>query len=178
MEQRGTNIVLIGYRGSGKTTVGKLLAARLDWTLVDTDTLVEADAGVSIAEIFATEGEAAFRQRENGVIRRVARGGRQVISVGGGAIVCEENVRRLRACGTVIWLVGRPEVLWERIRADRQTAATRPNLTGTGGLEEVRRVLAARHAAYESAADFSVETDHHVPADVADRILPHLNLND
>ena len=88
--------MLIGYRGSGKTVVGRLLAERRGWTFVDTDALIEAQAGISIAEIFAAEGEAGFRAREERVIARVAADRRRVLSVGGGAVLRQENVAQLR----------------------------------------------------------------------------------
>ena len=86
------NIVLIGYRGSGKTSVGRLLADRLGWAFVDTDDLIESQAGTSIADIFATEGEAGFRAREREAIAKATQDARRVIAVGGGAVTDRRNV--------------------------------------------------------------------------------------
>jgi shikimate kinase len=161
------NVVLIGYRGSGKTTVGPLLAERLGWTFVDTDDLIASDAGTSIADIFAAEGEAGFRKREARAIARAGQGKQQVIAVGGGAVTDADNAEQLRSAGTVVWLTAPPEVLWERIKQDEQTASARPDLTTVGGLEEVRTVLAEREAAYEAAADVRIDTAERSPDDVA-----------
>ncbi|MHC4611025.1 MAG: shikimate kinase [Planctomycetota bacterium] len=173
-DHKGSNIVLIGYRGSGKSTVGRLLAERLGRTYVDTDTLIEAEASVTIAEVFAREGEAGFRHREAEAITRVAQGERQVVSVGGGAVLNQVNVERLGACGTVVWLTAPAEVLWERISRDARSGQTRPNLTEQGGLEEVRRVLAARQQAYRSAADWTVSTEDRSPQEVVAAIVAQL----
>jgi shikimate kinase len=161
------NVALIGYRGSGKTTVGRLLAKRLGWTFVDTDDLIVSDAGTSIADIFAAEGETGFRQHEYQAIAGVTQGTHQVIAVGGGAVTDADNVERLRSGGTVVWLTAPPEVLWARIKQDEQTASARPDLTTGGGLAEVRTVLAEREAAYEAAADVRMDTANRSPDDVA-----------
>ncbi|MCH7814825.1 MAG: shikimate kinase, partial [Planctomycetes bacterium] len=98
------NLVLIGYRGAGKSAVGRLLAEQTGWTFVDIDAVIESEAGQSIAEIFAAGGEPAFRKHERDVIARVTQQPHQVIAVGGGAILDRRNVDRLRATGRVIWL--------------------------------------------------------------------------
>ena len=165
------NIVLIGYRGSGKTTVGRLLAERLGWAFVDTDDLIESQADSAIADIFATEGEAGFRARERDIITRVTQHSEQVIAVGGGAVSDPENVERLKAAGTVIWLTASPRGLWQRIKQDRHSAATRPDLTPTGGLDEVRALLAHRQVAYRTAADLDIDTEHRDPATLATLIV-------
>ncbi|MCP4250282.1 MAG: shikimate kinase, partial [bacterium] len=98
------NIVLIGYRGAGKSAVGRLLAEQVAWTFVDTDAVIEIETGRSIADIFAAEGEPAFRKREYDVIARITQQRHQIIAAGGGAILDQRNVDRLRASGLVIWL--------------------------------------------------------------------------
>ena len=165
-EGRSSNIFLIGYRGSGKTTVGRLLAEHLAWRFVDTDRLIELDAGITIAEIFASEGEAGFRRREAEAIVRAARDRQQVVSVGGGAVVTQRNVERIHRSGTVIWLTAPAEALWERINRDARSKQRRPDLTEHGGLEEVRRLLAVREPAYRSAADRTVPTEDRSPQEV------------
>ena len=158
------NLVLIGYRGSGKTTVGRGAARRLDYDLVDTDERIVAEAGMAIAEIFDVEKEAGFRQREAGVVRAVMAGDRQVVSMGGGAVLRADNVACMRERGFVIWLKAPAEVLWERIQADSGTAANRPALTSLGGLDEIRSVLAARAAKYRQAAHACVDASMAVEA--------------
>ncbi len=170
------NIVLIGYRGSGKTSVGRLLADRLGWAFVDTDDLIESQAGTSIADIFATEGEAGFRAREREAIAKATQDARRVIAVGGGAVTDRRNVERLRLAAKVVWLTAQPDVLWQRINQDDRTRATRPNLTPGGGLEEVRRVLADRESAYRDASDFAIDTEQQDSRRVAGAVLATLGL--
>ncbi len=152
------NVVLIGYRGSGKTACGILLADRLGWDFIDSDDHLQAQAQMTIKEIFEQEGEASFRDREVQAIADLTRGDRTVISVGGGAVLRDENVDRLKASGKVIWLTGPPDVLYDRIRNDRTSKQSRPDLTSDGGLEEVKRLLQAREPLYAGAADEVVDT--------------------
>ena len=165
------NLVLIGYRCTGKTTVGRLLAGKLGWPLVDTDTLIQERACKSINEIVAAGGWPEFRRLEREVIADVAAGDRQVISAGGGAILDEVNRKALRAGGRVVLLTAAPETIWQRMKADPKTLAERPNLTDSGGIAEVRKVLAEREAAYQAACHYAVPTDRGSPDEAAARIL-------
>jgi len=165
------NLVLIGYRCTGKTTVGRILAENLGWPLVDTDTLIQQRAGKSIKDIVAAGGWPEFRRLEREVIADVAAGDRQVISAGGGAILDEANRKALRAGGRVVLLTAAPEIIWQRMKADPKTLAERPNLTDSGGIAEVRNVLAEREAAYQAACHYAVPTDRYSPDEAAARIL-------
>jgi shikimate kinase len=169
------NLVLIGYRCTGKTTIGRILAERLGWPLVDTDTLIQERAGRTIKEIVAAGGWPEFRRMEREVVADVSAGDRQVISAGGGAILDEANRKALRAGGKVVLLTAAAETIWGRMKADPKTLAERPNLTDSGGIEEVRKVLADRHAAYESARHFEVSTGRFSPDEAAARILAWFN---
>jgi shikimate kinase len=170
-DTRDANIILIGYRGTGKTTVGRLLAGRLARPFVDADERVETGAGKSIAEIFATEGEVAFRDRESAALAAVCSGSAHVISTGGGAVLREANRRLLTASGFVVWLTSAPETIWERLQADPVTSARRPNLTVAGGIEEVRALLAVRTLLYAETADLTVASDIQSPQEVVEAIL-------
>ena len=165
------NLILIGYRCTGKTTIGRLLAARLGWPLVDTDTLVQERAGKSIKEIVATGGWPEFRRLECEVIAEVTAADRQVVSAGGGAILDAANREALRAGGRVVWLTAAPETILQRMQADPKTAAERPNLTDSGGIAEVRKVLQERRAAYQAACHHEIATDECSPDESADRVL-------
>lgn len=165
------NIVLIGYRGSGKTSVGRQLADRLGWSFVDTDTLIEVAAGRSIAQIFAEEGEPAFRQREETAIAAAARDAQQVLSVGGGAVLRPANRAVLKAAGLCIWLTAPVETLAARIAADPQSLTARPNLTTVGGRAEIAALLAERAPLYASLADHAVETAGRDVNQVVDSIV-------
>jgi shikimate kinase len=109
------------------------------------------------------------------VVADVSAADRQVISAGGGAILDEDNRKALRAGGKVVLLTAAAETIWGRMKADPKTLAERPNLTDSGGIEEVRKVLADRHAAYESACHFEVPTDRFSPDEAAARILAWFN---
>lgn len=170
-----SHIILVGPRCTGKTTVGRLLAARLDRHFADADDRIEAGAGKSIAEIFVAEGETGFRNREAAALAELCSQPASVIATGGGSVLREANRQLLKANGFVVWLTAAPETLWERIRTDPTTAARRPNLTATGGPDEVRTLMALREALYREVADFAVACDTLSPEAVADAILKAWN---
>src|SRR5262245_34542036 len=143
ISNRKSQIILIGYRGTGKTTVGRLLAERLGWEFADADDYIEAAAGKSIATIFADDGETAFRDHESAVLRARCERERIVIATGGGVVGRPANREVLRGAGFVAWLTATPETIWARLRSDATTAGRRPNLTPAGGLDEVRALIAA-----------------------------------
>jgi shikimate kinase len=150
---------LIGYRGTGKSTVGMRLARRLHWDWIDTDNEVERRAGRSIREIFATDGEPAFRKLERDVISDLVQRDRLVLSTGGGAILNPDTRRDLRSAGPVVWLMAPVKTIASRILQDASTASRRPNLTARGGVAEIRDVLATREPLYRECATIVVDTD-------------------
>jgi len=162
------NIVLIGYRGSGKTTVGQLLSARFGWAFVDTDRRIEQRAGKTIKDIFAQHGEAHFRDLERQVVAELCREDQTVISLGGGAVLDPRNQDELSRDSLVVYLEAPAEVLWDRIQQDEATTVNRPNLT-TGGLEEVVQLLEARQFAYRDNADAVVDAQPS-PVEVTEEI--------
>lgn len=168
------HLYLIGYRGTGKTTVGRLLAARLGRPFVDLDERIESDAGMTIADVFAAEAEAGFRDRESAALLTASAEVPSVIATGGGIILREANRDRLRATGWVAWLTAPADVLWGRIQADATTAARRPALAG-GGPEEVAKLLAVRTPLYQAVADTTVATAGLSPEVVAAAILAAWN---
>lgn len=165
---RAPLLFLIGYRGTGKTTVARLVAARLHWHWLDADALLEERAGRTIRQIFAEEGEKSFRDRESAVLQDVCRDARRVVATGGGVILRAEN-RALLKSGAVVWLKAPAAVLWERLRQDDSTAERRPNLA-QGGLAEIEELLRVRTPLYEACQDFSVDTSEQTPDQVADAI--------
>lgn len=164
------NLILVGYRGSGKNTVGAVLARRLGWRLVDLDALVARQAGRTIAEIFEAEGEAGFRRRERETCLSLRKSKRQVIALGGGALTDPDDRTLLRRLGKVIWLRAPAAVLWARISKDPKSADNRPDLTLAGGLSEVEAVLKEREPIYERAANHTVDTISGTPEEIADAI--------
>jgi shikimate kinase len=145
-----SSVVLIGYRGSGKTTIGRRLADRLWQSFVDTDDRIVARAGKPICEIFSQDGEAAFRDMETDALDEVLALDDHVIAVGGGAVEREQNRALLQQSGLkVIYLRCEPAVLLARITADAASEANRPALTDLGGgLDEIQQVLARREPLY------------------------------
>ena len=171
------NLVLIGYRCTGKTTVGRILAETLGWPLVDTDTLVQQRTGRSIQAIVAAGGWPEFRRLEREVVAEVAAGDRQVVSAGGGVILDDANTRALCDGGRVVLLTCSPETVWDRMKADPKTLAERPDLTDAGGLAEVRNLLEERRPRYDRACHYRIPTDRFGPDETAGRILAWLKAN-
>jgi shikimate kinase len=153
------SIVLIGYRGSGKTTIGRRLADRLWWKFVDADEQIVARAGRTIREIFDTAGEAAFRDLEAEVVAELMKLSDHVISLGGGAVMRPENREAIKHSGhAIIYLKCDPAVLHERITADAATAENRPALTSLGGsVEEIEKLLAVREPVYREMMTAELE---------------------
>lgn len=166
-----TIIFLIGARGTGKSTVGRVLADRLGWSFIDADARIEAAAGFTIAEIFRSEGEAGFRDREAAVLAALCELDRHVIATGGGVVLRPANRDRLQSSGFVAWLTATPEAAFARLQTDPTTASRRPALTATGGLEELRSLMEAREPLYRSCADFILDTANLSPEAAADAIL-------
>lgn len=168
------NIYLIGYRGSGKTTVAQQLAQRLGWNWLDADVELERRAGKSIKEIFAQSGEEAFRNQEAETVAALATLDRHVIALGGGAVLRESNRLAIRS-GKVVWLQATVETLLARIESDPTTSQRRPNLTAVGGNEEVRRLLAQRTPLYAQCADLSLDASQDPPQRLAEAIAQWWN---
>ena len=150
------NIILIGFMGSGKTTLGLKLSYRLQTPVEDTDKLIEQREGRSIREIFATDGEGYFRELETKLLEEIReRSYVRIISVGGGTPVREDNRLLLKQCGTVVYLRIRPETVYERLKND----TTRPLLQCEDPLSRIKELLEARKAPYEECADIILDVD-------------------
>lgn len=177
-----TNILLIGYRGTGKSTVGRLLAARLGWAFVDADDEVERRAGKSIAEVFAEEGEPAFRDLEQQVVADLTERSQCVVSLGGGAVLREENRAAIARCvnegGSVVWLTASASTIHARLQADAATAQRRPQLTQQGGLAEIEQLLREREPLYRACASFQLDTQSQSPEEIAAAIARRLPQRD
>jgi shikimate kinase len=169
------NVVLIGYRGTGKSTVARQLALELGWDWVDADVEVELRAAKSIAAIFAEEGEGRFRDLESEVLAELVARARVVIAAGGGVVLREANRRQLAKCGQVVWLRASPPAIVERIAACTTTASRRPNLTTSGGEAEVVRLLAERTPLYRQCANLEIDTEDKSPAVIAGEIIRQLH---
>lgn len=162
------NIVLIGYRGTGKSTVGKVLAARLGRPVVSTDAEIVRRAGQTVPEIVAQHGWDHFRDLESMVCQDFATRDGLIIDTGGGAILRLHNVECLKKTGTLFWLTASVATIASRIGCDTQ----RPSLTGTKSfVEEVEEVLAVRTPKYQEAADHVIPTDSRSINQIVDAIL-------
>jgi shikimate kinase len=161
------NLVLVGFMGTGKTTVGALAAERLGWAFVDTDAVVEAAAGMPVREIFAQQGEVAFRILEAHVCQAASAGTHTVISVGGGAVVNPENSRALEANGVLVLLTCERDRLIDRLEGSARRGE-RPLLSGDVGAR-IDALAASRAGVYSSIA-LKVDTTHLTPEEVADAV--------
>ena len=161
------SVFLIGYRGCGKTTVGKRLADRLWHKFVDSDDLIVKQAGMSIKDIFEQEGEEFFRDREAGVLLDLVPLDDHVIAMGGGVIVREDNRNVLKQSGhSIIYMKCDPKELYRRIKADPNTPAMRPGLTELGGsLEEITKLMTVREPIYRSIMTAELDVTHLNPQD-------------
>lgn len=150
------NIVLIGFMGSGKTTVGQALSVKCGREFLDTDALIEANEGRKISEIFAKEGEAHFRKLEYAVLNNLTEAKDKIISTGGGIVTYPDNRGLLKKAGKVVYLRVKPETVVKRLEGDE----SRPLLMGDDKLSKVENLLSSRKAMYEEAADIIIDVDY------------------
>lgn len=168
-------ITLIGYRGSGKSSVAAPLADRLNWDWVDADAELERRAARSIRDIFQTDGEAHFRQLERDVLVDLVARDRLVIAAGGGAVLNERTQVDFRRRGPVVWLKADVAVLEERIQRDPTTGERRPQLSDSGGSHELRQHWANREPIYAKTATLTVETGGKSIDDIVSEIVLQLD---
>jgi shikimate kinase len=161
------NLILIGFMGAGKSSVGKLLATALGREYLDTDEMVEAMAGMPISDIFKSEGEEEFRRREGAAIDEAVGSPNRVVSVGGGAVLSFENRTVLKQAGFLIYLRATPETLAARL----EHVTDRPLLNVADRAGRIRDLMVARGPVYETAGDVTVDTDDRTPQQAADEIL-------
>lgn len=171
--KRNKSIVLIGFMGSGKTTVGLKLSYRLKMPVLDTDKLIEKRMGCSISELFAKQGEEFFRTKETELLKELGESSfSRIISVGGGTPVRPENRELLRKCGTVVYLRVCPETVYERIKDD----GTRPLLQCEDPLQRIKELLAARQEAYKECAHVVLDVDGRDVADIVEEIAKYVEI--
>jgi len=164
-------IALVGYRGSGKSTIGKILAEKTGWELVCLDELIEKRAGKSIPQIVEQEGWKRFRQLESKILKEVIKKDPAIFDLGGGVVEQEENRKLIKENCFVVWLKASPEILAERIKHSQN----RPSLTGKDFLEEISEVLARREPLYQELAHLELNTEQKPPQELAEKILENLN---
>jgi shikimate kinase len=165
-------IALVGLPGSGKSSVGRQLARRLDWPFADADDAIGQRLGCSIRQYFEREGEAPFRDIEETVIHELAQAATGVLATGGGAVLRASNRERLRQAGHVVYLRTTPEELFRRLRHDRN----RPLLQVDDPLERLRKLYDERDPLYRETAHFVVETGRPSVATLVNTVLSQLEL--
>jgi shikimate kinase len=161
------NIVLVGFMGSGKSTVGRMLARQLRFRFLDTDKLVEERERMTIAEIFARHGEAHFRERETAVLESLHDVRRHILATGGGIVTVPGNIPRLRSLGLVVLLTADPEETYRRVSRNSK----RPLLQVEDPRKRVLDLMAARQPLYEGVAHFQVDSTRLQHEDVTAKIL-------
>lgn len=168
------NIVLIGYRCSGKSCVGRVLAGNLNMPFLDTDRLIEEKTGMSVPDYILQRGWPDFRRMERKAVEAAALEKQCVIAAGGGVVMDPENVRALKQTGWLVWLSATPGVIRERMALDRDRGRIRPPLGRVDALQEIEACLGERMALYKQAHDFRVKTDCLTPKEVAQAIMEAL----
>ena len=165
------NLYLVGYRCTGKTSVGRLLSDALNWTFVDMDHELVTEAGIPIEDIVDNRGWKYFRELEAQLLERLSQATKQVISTGGGVVTVPENIAIMRGSGKVVWLHASPAIIAERMEADIDTTRQRPPLHGNDSIAEIEEVFAERLPLYDEAMHLQVETDNLSAEEVTESIL-------
>lgn len=164
------NIALTGFMGTGKTTVGKILAENMQMDFMETDSIIELRTGKKIPEIFRDNGEEAFREIEKMVIKEVAENKNLIVSCGGGVVTDQENVEQLKKRGKIILLNAKEETVINRVA----NSTDRPLLNTEDWQDRVHELMSKRLPMYKKAADIEVDTDELTPAEVAEKIKSKL----
>lgn len=164
------NIYLTGMMGSGKSVTGKRLAARLGVNFVDIDEKIQERTKKTIPEIFASEGEAYFREQESQILKEITGGGPYVVATGGGAVLNPANVEGMRGSGKIVFLETSLIVLWDRVKNKQD----RPLLKGARPQDVLSRIFMERDAIYQNSCHLKVNTDGKTAGAVADEIAAKL----
>ena len=169
--QKGPHLVLIGFMGSGKTSIGRSLSYKLKRAFYDTDKMIEDREGVTISDIFAAKGEKYFRELETTVLREIREDKiARIYSLGGGTPVSLQNQPLIKTIGTVVYLRLKPEEVWERLKGD----TTRPLLQCDDPLAKIQSLMKLRAPAYERCADIIIDTGSKEREAVIGEILAEL----
>ena len=168
------NLFLIGYRCTGKSTVGRSLAEELNWSFTDTDSLIVRQQQMSIKEIVGAHGWESFRQMEHGVLKTVCTSKSQVVATGGGIVIDDRNVVLMRQSGKIVWLRAGIETIKTRMLKDQDSREFRPALTLDDSISEIEETLHSREHFYQKAMDLFVNTDDHDIGAITEFILERL----
>lgn len=171
------NIYLIGYRATGKSSVGKLLASILERPFVDTDLELVGRAGMTISEFVRKSGWESFREMERRIVKQVCEEDGQVVATGGGVVLDTQNVRLMQSGGALIWLKASPETIRTRLLHDHLSEQTRPALTSKGLIDEIETMLEVRNPYYHRAQDLCIETDRTSITEICTQIVAQMSEN-
>lgn len=160
------NIFLIGFMGTGKSTIANSLKRKYDMQVLDMDSEIEKNQGKAISEIFAEEGEEYFRDLETQLVLDLQKRDNVVVSCGGGAVLREKNVQEMRKSGKIILLQATPETILERVK----NSHNRPLLEGNKNIDFIKELMSKREDKYNSAADIVVSVDARAVEDIADEV--------
>jgi shikimate kinase len=174
MKFQKEKIILTGYRATGKSSTGKILADLLGFGFIDTDQAIESRQGETIAELVDRGGWELFRRQEEDMLFELARSKNMVIATGGGAVIHEKAWAKLRENGLVVWLKAGVKAICQRLAADSDNEDSRPALTEMGTMNEIAMVLAERQPFYEKNSDLAINTEEKTPEEVAEFILAAL----
>lgn len=169
MRQLSANIVLVGFMGTGKSAVGRVIAQKLEFHFIDTDDVIEQTSKAKISDIFAEHGEDYFRDLESQAVKSVALMKNQVVATGGGVVLRSSNIDLLRTGGPIFCLTATPKAIWDRVRSSR----SRPLLRGPEPLKKIETLLDKR-APYYALADHQIETTGVSVDRVADEIISYI----
>ena len=169
MRQLSANIVLVGFMGTGKSVVGRVIAQKLEFHFIDTDDVIEQTSKAKISDIFAEHGEDYFRDLESQAVKSVVLMKNQVVATGGGVVLRSSNIDLLRTGGPIFCLNATPKAIWDRVRSSR----SRPLLRGPEPLKKIETLLDKR-APYYALADHQIETTGVAVDRVADEIISYI----
>lgn len=172
MSKLESTIYLIGFMGSGKSTIAALLREKLGCNLVEMDARIVEEQGMSINEIFAKFGEPHFRDIESELVKRIGEEGGTVVSCGGGVVVRSENTEVMKKAGKIVFLRATPETIYNRVK----NSTDRPILNGHMNVEYIAELMEKRRALYEAAADLTIDTDGKSKDEICREVLRSLGL--
>lgn len=161
------NIFLVGFMGTGKSTIARRMKQKYHMEIIEMDELIEKKEGMSIPELFQTYGEEYFRNLETELLSEIQEKENLVVSCGGGAVLREENVRKMKGCGMVVLLTASPQTILKRVRNNNR----RPLLEGKKTIQDIQELMEARREAYESAADIRICVDNKNSEDICVEIM-------
>lgn len=161
------NIFLIGYMGTGKSTVAAFISKEYGFDVMEMDEMLVQKEGMSVSDIFRNHGEEYFREVETNLLKKICMLTNQVVSCGGGVVLRSQNIEEMKKCGTIVLLSARPETILERVKGD----SSRPLLQGNKNLAFITDMLEQRRPKYEGAADIVVQTDGKRVSDICKEIF-------